>query len=119
MAHFAKLDDNNVVLEVHCVHNNELMVDGVESEAKGVEFLVSWSGGYTNWKQTSYNGNMRKNYAGVGYIYDDERDAFIPPRPYISWLLDEHTCQWNPPTPYPDDGNRYQWDESTLTWTQL
>jgi hypothetical protein len=116
MAHFAKLDDNNVVLEVHCVHNNELMVDGVESEAKGVEFLVSWSGGYANWKQTSYNGAMRKNYAGVGYTYDDERDAFIAPRPFTSWLLDEHTCQWNPPTPYPNDGNPYAWDESTLTW---
>ena len=119
MAHFAKLDDNNVVLEVHCVHNNELMVDGVESEAKGVEFLVSWSGGYTNWKQTSYNGTMRKNYAGVGYTYDPDRDAFISPRPFTSWLLDEHTCQWNPPTPCPIDGNMYQWDESTLTWVAL
>lgn len=119
MAHFAKLDDANVVLEVHCVHNNELMVDGVESEAKGVEFLVSWSGGYTKWKQTSYNGTMRKNYAGVGYTYNPDRDAFIPPRPFTSWLLDEHTCQWNPPFSYPDDGNRYQWDESTLTWTAL
>lgn len=119
MAHFAKLDDNNVVLEVHCVHNNELLVDGVESEAKGIEFLVSWSGGCTNWKQTSYNGNIRKNYAGIGYVYDDERDAFISPRPFTSWLLDEHTCQWNPPIPYPNDGNPYAWDESTLTWTAL
>ena len=119
MAHFAKLDDNNVVLEVHCVHNNELMVDGVESEAKGVEFLVSWSGGYTNWKQTSYNCTMRKNYAGVGYTYDPDRDAFIPPRPFTSWLLDEQTCQWNPPVSYPNDGNPYAWDESTLTWTAL
>jgi hypothetical protein len=119
MAHFAKLDDNNVVLEVHCVHNNELMVDGVESEAKGIEFLVSWSGGYTNWKQTSYNSTMRKNYAGVGYTYDPDRDAFIPPRPFTSWLLDEQTCRWNPPVSYPNDGNPYAWDESTLTWTAL
>lgn len=78
MAHFAKLDDNNVVLEVHCVHNNELLVDGVESEAKGIEFLIAWSGGYTNWKQTSYNHNFRKTFAGIGFTYDAERDAFIP-----------------------------------------
>jgi len=94
MAHFAKLDENNVVLEVHCVHNNELMVDGVESEAKGVAFLVMWSGGYPFWKQTSYNGTMRKNYAGIGYAYDSNRDAFIPPKPGDSYVLDEQTCQW-------------------------
>ena len=119
MAHFAKLDDNNVVLEVHCVHNNELLIDGVESEAKGIEFLVNWSGGYTNWKQTSYNGNIRKNYAGVGYVYDSNKDAFIPPQPFPSWILDEQTCLWNPPTPYPDDGNRYTWDESTTSWVAI
>ena len=119
MAHFAKLDDNNVVLEVHCVHNNELLVDGVEYEIKGIDFLITWSGGYTKWKQTSYNGSMRKNYAGVGYTYDDERNAFIPPRLFVSWLLDEHTCQWNPPVSYPTDGNNYSWDESTLTWVAL
>ena len=94
MAHFAKLDENNVVLEVHCVHNNELMVDGVESEAKGVAFLVMWSGGYPYWKQTSYNGTMRKNYAGIGYTYDSDRDAFIPPQPDDTYVLDEQTCQW-------------------------
>ena len=116
MAHFAKLDDNNNVLEVHCVNNNELMVDGSESEAKGIEFLTSWSGGYTNWKQTSYNGNIRKNYAGVGYNYDARRDAFIPPKPFNSWVLNESTCLWEAPVPYPDDGNRYVWDEQTLSW---
>jgi hypothetical protein len=94
MAHFAKLDENNVVLEVHCVHNNELMVDGIESEAKGVAFLVMWSSGYPFWKQTSYNGTMRKNYAGIGYTYDPDRDAFIPPKPGDSYVLDEQTCQW-------------------------
>jgi len=119
MAHFAKLDENNVVLEVHCVHNNELLVDSVESEAKGVEFLVSWSGGHYNWKQTSYNGIMRKNYAGIGYTYDAQRDAFIPPRPYTSWLLDEETCQWTPPIPYPTYDKPYIWNESTLTWSQI
>jgi hypothetical protein len=116
MAYFAKLDENNVVLEVHAVHNNELLVDGVESEAKGIEFLVNWSGGYTNWKQTSYNARIRKNTAGIGYTYDSTRDAFIPPQPYASWILDEQTCLWNSPVPYPDDGNRYTWDESTTSW---
>ena len=94
MAHFAKLDENNVVLEVHCVHNNELLVDGVESEVKGIAFLVMWSNGYPFWKQTSYNGSMRKNYAGIGYTYDVQRDAFIPPKPSDSYVLDEQTCQW-------------------------
>ena len=94
MAHFAKLDENNVVLEVHCVHNNELLIDGVESEAKGVAFLVIWSNGHPFWKQTSYNGTMRKNYAGIGYTYDPDRDAFIPPKPDGNYVLDEQTCQW-------------------------
>jgi hypothetical protein len=119
MAHFAKLDENNVVLEVHCVHNNELMVDGVESEAKGVAFLVMWSGGYPFWKQTSYNGTMRKNYAGIGYTYDAQRDAFLPPQPFASWVLNEQTCQWDSPIPYPSDDNKYVWDESTISWVAL
>lgn len=116
MAHFAKLDENNVVLEVHCVHNNELLVNGVESEAQGIAFLVMWSGGYPFWKQTSYNGTLRKNYAGVGYSYDPQRDAFISPQPYASWTLDESTCQWIAPVPYPTDSNRYAWDEENASW---
>ena len=116
MAHFAKLDENNVVLEVHVVHNNELLQDGVESEAKGIQFLVNWSGGYTNWKQTSYNGNIRKNYAGIGYTYDATRDAFIPPQPFPSWVLNEDTCLWDPPTPMPTDGGFYHWDEANKVW---
>lgn len=116
MAHFAKLDQNNVVLEVYVVHNNELLQDGVESEEKGIQFLVDWSGGYPLWKQTSYNGTIRKNYAGIGYTYDATRDAFIPPQPYLSWVLNEDTCQWNPPVPYPTDGQRYNWDEATTSW---
>ena len=119
MAHFAKLDDNNVVLEVHCVHNNELLINGVEVEAKGIVFLTEWSGGYTNWKQTSYNGSMRKNYAGVGYIYDSVKDAFIPPQPYASWVLNEETCQWNPPIPYPTDNKQYFWNEELKEWKIL
>jgi hypothetical protein len=116
MAHFAKLDENNVVLEIHVVNNNELLQDSVESEAKGVQFLVDWSGGYSNWKQTSYNGTIRKNPAGIGYTYDAIRDAFIPPQPFASWVLNEDTCLWDAPTPMPTDGQRYQWDESTTSW---
>jgi hypothetical protein len=91
MAHFAKLDDNNIVLEVHVVNNDSLPDDTEES---GVAFLTEWSGGYTNWKKTSYNGNIRKNYAGIGYTYDESRDAFIPPKPEGNWVLNEDTCQW-------------------------
>jgi hypothetical protein len=117
MAHFAKLDENNVVLEVHCVNNVELLDENnQESESKGVAFLTSWSGGYINWKQTSYNGNIRKNYAGIGYTYDATRDAFIAPKPYASWVLNESTCQWNAPVAYPIDDKRYTWDEATTSW---
>ena len=119
MAHFAKLDDTNTVLEVLVVHNNELIVDGVESEAKGIAFFTSWSGGYTNWKQTSYNAKIRKNYAGSGFTFDPIRDAFIPPKPYASWLLDEQSCRWFAPVAYPNDGNKYRWDESTIAWVVL
>ena len=118
MAYFAKLDENNVVLEVHVVHNNELLVDGVESEAKGVEFLTSLFGD-SNWKQTSYNATIRKNAAGIGYTYDPDRDAFIPPQPYPSWGLDEQTCQWHPPIQYPSDDKRYAWDEQTCQWVEV
>ena len=116
MAHFAKLDENNVVLEVHVVNNNELLQDGVESESKGIQFLVDWSGGYPLWKQTSYNGTIRKHYAGIGYTYDATRDAFIPPQPFPSWTLNENTCLWDAPVPFPIDGQRYNWDEATTSW---
>lgn len=92
MAHFAKLDESNIVTEVIVVHNNELLDNGVESEAKGIAFCQSLFGG--NWKQTSYNGNIRKNYAGVGFSYDEQRDAFIPPKPEGDWILNEDTCLW-------------------------
>ena len=119
MAHFAKLDENNVVIEVNCLNNNELLVNGVEVEAKGVAFLTIWSGGYYNWKQTSYNGSFRKNYASIGYTYDAQRDAFIPPKPYPSWILNEQTCLWEPPIAYPEDGKKYTWDEETNSWREL
>ena len=91
MAHFAKLDENNIVLEVNVVNNDVLTKD---EEASGIAFLTEWSGGYTNWKQTSYNGTIRKNYAGIGYTYDEERDAFIPPKPEGNFILNEDTCLW-------------------------
>jgi hypothetical protein len=95
MSHFAKLDQNNVVLEVHVVHNNELLdQNGVEQEWKGVWFLQNWSGGYPHWKQTSFSGRIRKNYANRGFIYDPVRDAFIAPQPTPDAVLDEETCQW-------------------------
>jgi len=120
MAHFAKLDKDNVVTEVHVVNNIELLAaDGSESEIMGVAFLIRWSGGYSNWKQTSYNGKIRKNYAGIGYKYDSERDAFIPPQPFPSWTLNEDTCLWDSPTPYPTDEGRYQWDEETTSWVLI
>ena len=119
MAHFAKLNENNMVVDVNVVHNNELLDEnGQESEAKGIEFLISWSGGYNKWKQTSYNGNIRKNYAGIGYTYDSVRDAFIPPKPFSSWSLNETTCLWESPTPMPTDGKRYGWDEATTSWVE-
>jgi hypothetical protein len=119
MAHFAQLNESNVVTQVIVVHNNELMHDGVEQEAKGVAFCQSLFGAQTNWKQTSYNGNMRKNYAGIGYTYDANRDAFIPPQPYASWVLDEATCQWNAPVARPQDDKQYRWDEPTVSWIEV
>ena len=97
MAHFAKLDDNNIVVKLIVVHNNELLDNGVESELKGIDFCKSLFDG--NWIQTSYNGTFRKNYAGIGYIYDSERDAFIQSQPDPTWILDQETCKWFNPNP--------------------
>jgi hypothetical protein len=119
MAHFAQLDENNVVVQVTVVHNNELLQDGFESEAKGAQFLVDLFGENANWKQTSFNGSIRKHYAGIGYTYDATRDAFIPPQPFPSWTLDEDTCFWKYPVPMPTDGQRYQWDEPTTSWVVI
>ena len=123
MAHFAEIGLNNTVLRVVVVHNNELMDNGVESEAKGQEFCRSLFGG--TWVQTSYNANIRKNYAGEGFTYDSTRDAFIPPKPFASWVLNEDTCQWNSPVPYPTDvgtpeaPKRYVWNEEAQQWDLL
>jgi hypothetical protein len=117
MAHFAQLE-NNIVTQVIVVSNQDILNEqGQELEQKGIDFCSNLLGG--TWKQTSYNGNIRKNYAGIGYTYDEGRDAFIPPKPYNSWLLDETTCQWKAPVDYPADENQYAWDESTLSWVQL
>ena len=119
MAHFAQLDDNNIVTQVIVVANDELLLDGVESEVKGILFCKSLFGEDTKWRQTSYNGNFRKNYAGVGYTWDAMRNAFIPPQPYPSWVLNEGTCQWQPPVPMPTDGKKYEWDEATTSWKEI
>ena len=116
MATFAKLGLNNKVIEVQSVHNNELLdSNGVEQEVNGIDFLTKLTG-WSIWVQTSYNNNIRKNYASVGYTYDEDRDAFIAPKPYTSWTLNETTCLWEAPIAYPDDGKKYSWNEETTSW---
>jgi len=139
MASFTKLNSENIVEQVVSVHNNELLDNGVESEQKGIQFLKSLYGENTTWKQTSYNTlggvhnnngtPLRKNHAGIGYIYDQNRDAFISPKPFNSWILDEITCLWNAPISKPEtyingitnsngDPLRdiYRWNEDILNW---
>ena len=125
MAHWAELDSNNVVTRVLVGDNNDPAGD------EGYQWLVDNLGG--TWVKTSYNAiggkwrnpetneitqnsGFRKNYAGIGYTYDSVRDAFIPPKPFNSWLLDESTCLWNPPISYPNDGQSYTWNEETISW---
>ena len=117
MAHFAKLSEDNVVLAVHVVNNNVINFNGVESEQAGIEFLSALHGHF-NWKQTSYNARIRKNYAGAGYAYDESRDAFIPPKQYNSWVLNENLCRWESSIEYPNDGKMYLWDEDTISWKE-
>jgi hypothetical protein len=122
MAHFAKIE-NNVVTQVIVVDNKDCAdASGVEKEYIGAAFCERLLGG--TWKQTSYNGSIRKNYAGVGYAFDAERDAFIPPKPYNSWVLNENTCLWEAPVAMPEDAGtgeppkRYTWDEATTSWVE-
>lgn len=117
MAHFAQLDDNNVVTQVIVIHNNDCQIGGVESEEAGIVFCKTLFGPTTKWKQTSYNGTIRKNYAGIGYTFDAGLDAFIPPKPFSSWLLNKGACQWEAPVQMPTEGGPYQWDEATQSWT--
>ena len=117
MAYFAKLGTGNIVEQVISI-NNAVITDanGVEQEQLGVDFINKLYNTRDVWKQTSYNNNIRKNYAGIGFQYDQTRDAFIPPKPFNSWILNESTCNWEAPVAHPNDGNRYTWNESTLTW---
>ena len=117
MAHFAKLNEQNIVTQVIVVANEELLDSGIESEAKGIAFCQSLLGG--NWKQTSYNGTIRKNYAGIGCTYDSQRDAFIAPQPYPSWALVVDTCLWTAPVEMTTYGKFYHWDESTISWNVI
>ena len=114
MAHFAELDENNIVTRVIVVHNNELLDGETESEAKGVG-VCSTLFGHTNWVQTSYNNNIRKQFAGTGYTYDSDKDIFVAPAPYPSWSLDDNS-DWQAPTPMPEDDNKYSWNEDTQSW---
>ena len=114
MAHFAQIE-NNLVIQVIVVDNNDILdAQGNESEDVGAQFCTDLLGGI--WVQTSYNGNIRKNYAGIGFTYDATRDAFIAPQTYPSWVLDESTCRWEAPVPYPEDDNMYIWNEDLINW---
>jgi hypothetical protein len=114
MAHYAFLDDNNIITEVIVGRNEDEIVDGVSD-------WETYYGEIRNQRclRTSYNGNIRFNYAGIGFAYDEERDAFIPPQPFESWLLNEDTCLWDAPVPYPTDGAAYMWDEDSLAWVEV
>ena len=111
MAHFAELDENDVVLRVLVVPDNQ--------EHRGQEFCADDLGLGGTWVQTSYNRNMRKNFAGIGMKFDRNRDAFIAPQPYSSWILDEETCEWKAPVAYPTDGIMYEWDEELTDWKPI
>lgn len=118
MAHFAEIDQFGKVKRVIVVSNTDTSdASGVEKEHIGAAFCERLFGG--TWKQTSYNGNFRKNYAGIGYTYDADIDAFVPPRPWASWVLNQDTAQWQAPVPMPNDGQSYQWDEATTSWRAM
>jgi len=118
LAHFAQLNEDNLVTQVIVVANQDTAdKDGLENEAIGAAFCNNLLGG--TWKQTSYNAKIRKNYAGIGYKYDATLDAFIPPQPFASWVLDEATAQWKAPVDYPTDGKVYSWDEATTSWVEV
>lgn len=117
MAHFAQLDENNVVLAVVVVNNEDILnLPFPESEPVGIVFCKQLFGEDTNWKQTSYNSNFRKNYAVVGEQYREDLDGFVGSSPYSSWILNTNTCKWEAPIPYPNDGKAYFWDEPNLSW---
>jgi hypothetical protein len=117
MAHFAKLGTGNIVEQVISI-NNAVITDanGVEQEQLGVDFINNLFNTSDVWKQTSYNETFRKNFAGIGYYYDQTRDAFIAPKPFNSWILNEDTCRWEAPVALPDEVNTYNWNEENKIW---
>jgi hypothetical protein len=123
MAHFAQLDEANIVINVIVVNNQTIEeLPFPQSEPIGVAFCKSLFGADTNWKQTSYNSSFRINYAGVGFTFDDmvpPNGVFIPPQPFPSWVLDTSTYNWVSPITYPNDGNMYSWDETAQSWILL
>ena len=130
MAHFARINSDNIVISIHLAMNKDCLNEqGEESEATGIAHLNGVHGGGFNLVQTSYNTcagehklggtPFRKNYAGRGFTFDEVRDAFIPPQPYDSWTLNEDTCRWDAPTAYPDDGKTYTWNEDTTSWDEV
>ena len=131
MAHFAKINTDNIVVDVVVVKDSEILIDGSENEQKGIDFLNSLFNTNYNWKKTSYNtyGGVhindgtpfRKNFAGIGFTYDSGRDAFISPKPFNSWSLNETTCQWEAPVAKPDSesGAAYLWNEETTSWDEI
>lgn len=122
MAHFAKLNQDNLVIDVIVVANDVLLDNNnEEQEQLGVDFLNSTFGEH-NWKQTSFNGSFRKNYAGIGYSFNEDLNAFIPEKPFNSWILNEDTCQWDPPKPRPEETSLsvgYVWDEQVQEWIEI
>jgi len=124
MAHFAQIDNGNIVIHVSVVRNEDILdINGNESEEVGIQFLKSVHGHSTNWIQTSYNNNFRYRYAGIGMSYNNQYDVFLPPQPYSSWILNTETYEWDPPVPEPelteeqrDGGSYYEWNEETQEW---
>jgi hypothetical protein len=112
MAHYTFLNENNIVTEVIVGIDETELIEGLHPEI--------WYGNFRNQtcKRTSYNNNYRKNYAGIGYTYDPERDAFIAPKPFTKWVLNEETCRWEAPTPYPTDDKRYVWNDNRTEWEE-
>lgn len=126
MAHFVELDANNVVLRVIVVSDKDTSdINGIENENLGIAFCKKLYGVNTNWKQTSYNDNIRKNYAGIGYTYREDIDAFVPKQPFPSWVLNSKTARWESPVPMPEDAGIgdplkiYSWDEETTSWVEV
>ena len=116
MAHFAKIGLNNKVIQVSSIHDSQLLdSNNVSSENLGIDFLTNLTG-WAIWKQTFKDRSLRKNYAGIGYTYDEDRDAFIAPKPFNSWILNETTCNWEAPVALPDTENRYNWNEINQNW---